>query len=258
MNVELYKEIYEAVSKGESFAVASVIETEGSSPGKPGHKMIVYPDGKQAGTIGGGKLEAVVIDEMLAMIKKGLGAVLTYNFDPDSPEAFGMVCGGKAVIAVEVISGSLNLLLCGGGHVAAALARQCAELGFAYAVADGRDNLTTRERFPAAGELIVEAPDEYISASDLSRYSHIIIFTHDHGLDLAALRAVSEAGYSGYIGLIGSAKKWTRFRKELSAEGVTEKWLDDVHCPIGLEISAHTPAEIALSIAAEIVKESNS
>lgn len=257
MSVKLYKEIYESLSKGESFAVASVIETEGSSPGKPGHKMIIYPDGRQAGTIGGGKLEMAVQEEMLAMIKRGLGGMLTYNFDPDSPDAFGMVCGGSAVIAVEVITGTLNILMCGGGHVAAALARQCTELGYAYAVADGRENLATRERFPGAGELIVTSPAEVIAASDLSRYSHIIIFTHDHGLDLESLRAVAGSSFRGYIGVIGSAKKWARFRKELLEAKVSNEWLDSVHCPIGLNINAHTPAEIGLSIAAEIVKEKN-
>ncbi len=257
MSIELYKEIYEAIGKGESFAIASVIETEGSSPGKPGHKMIVYPDGRQSGTIGGGKLEVAVRDEMLAMIGRGLGGMLDYSFDPDSPEAFGMVCGGKAVIAVEVVAGTVNILMCGGGHVAAALASQCGELGFAYTVADGRENFAARERFPGAGELIATSPADYITATELTRYSHIIIFTHDHGLDLESLRAVVKSSYQGYIGLIGSARKWTRFQKELLGEGVTKAWLDGVHCPIGLAINAQTPAEIALSIAAEIVREKN-
>ncbi len=168
-----------------------------------------------------------------------------------------MVCGGKAVIAVEVIAGTLNILMCGGGHVAAALANQCSELGYAYTVADGREELATRERFPGAGELIVTSPADYIATTELSRYSHIIIFTHDHGLDLESLKAVAKSAYNGYIGLIGSAKKWARFRKELLEEGVTKDWLDGIHCPIGLAINAHTPAEIGLSIAAEIVREKN-
>ena len=215
MSARLFREIYESIEKGEYFAVASVIETEGSSPGKPGHKMLVYPDGHQAGTIGGGKLEAVVRDEMLEMIKKGVGGILSYTFDPDSPEAFGMVCGGKAVIAVEVIAPALKILFCGGGHVAAALASQCGELGYTYSVADGRAELASRERFPGAGDLFHNPPADYIDSADLARYSHIVIFTHDHGLDLNTLRAVARSKFEGYIGLIGSAKKWARFRKEL-------------------------------------------
>ncbi len=255
MIAEILRSALAAIERGETLAIATIIEAEGSSPGKPGHKMILYPDGRQEGTVGGGMLEVRAKKEILEMIRRGRGGVLTYTFDPDSPESIGMLCGGKAILAVEVIVPAARILLCGGGHVAQAFARQCRELGFVHSVVDAREAVVSNERFPEAVEIACERPPDYLQRASLDCFSHVLIFTHDHALDRETLHAVYQKGFEHYIGLIGSSRKWAAIRKALVKAGVAEDWLDRVHCPIGLDIGAHTPVEIAISIAAEIVKE---
>jgi len=255
MIAEVLKAALELLATGEPFALATVIEAQGSSPGKPGHKMLLRPDGRQVGTIGGGQLELHVQREMQAMLARGRGGLLTYSFEPGAPNNPGMTCGGAVTIAIEVAAAAARVLLCGGGHVAQALARQLRELGYAHVLVDERPAVATREQFPAAVAIHHEAPPAHIRAGGLDRLSHVIIFTHDHALDRDTLLAVARAGFAGYVGLIGSARKWAATRQALIEAGVAEDWIARVHCPIGLAIGARTPAEIAVSIAAELVKE---
>ncbi|MCK4303016.1 MAG: XdhC family protein [Candidatus Eisenbacteria sp.] len=257
MIAQILKSALKAVQVGESFAIATVIRAEGSSPGKPGHKMIIYADGRQEGTAGGGQLELRVKQEALEMIRRGCGGVLNYSFDPDAPNSMGMTCGGSVTIAVEVVLPRMRILLCGAGHVAQALARQFSMLGFGHSVVDAREELALAERFPDAAEIVQEAPPRYIERTGLGRYSHVVVLTHEHALDRETLLAVSRVDFDGYIGMIGSVRKWETTMKALREAGVQQAWIDSVHCPIGLEIGAHTPAEIAVSIVAEILREAH-
>jgi xanthine dehydrogenase accessory factor len=255
MIADVLRVALEALAAGEPFAVATVIAAEGSSPGKPGHKMLLRTDGRQVGTIGGGQLELHVQREVQAMLARGRGGVLTYSFEPGAPNNPGMTCGGGVTIAVEVVPAAARVLLCGGGHVAQALARQLRELGYAHVIVDERPAIASREQFPDAAAIRHDAPPAFIQANGLSGFSHVIIFTHDHTLDRETLLAVARSGFAGYVGLIGSARKWVATRQALLADGVAEDWIGRVHCPIGLSIGACTPAEIAVSIAAELIKE---
>jgi len=257
MIAEMLRSALAALEKGETFALVTVIDVEGSSPGKPGQRMIVYADGRQEGTVGGGRLEQQAEAEALAMLRRGRGGVLTYELDPDSPDSIGTLCGGRATLAVEVVIPAARILLCGGGHIALAFARLCRELGFVYSVVDPREEMTSAERFPAAAETVREIPPRHIERSDLARYSHVLILTHEHATDRETLRAIWEKRYSGYIGMIGSKRKWAEIRASLAQTGASPDWLDRVHCPVGLSIGAQTPAQIAISIAAEIVRESH-
>lgn len=243
-----------AIERGEGFAMASVIEAEGSSPGKPGHKMIVFGDGRQEGTIGGGGLEHQVREEALAMLDRGTGGVLTYTFDADSPSQ-GMVCGGRAVVAVEVVNPPARVLLCGAGHVSQALARQFEALGYPYTVADERAELAAPERFPGAAARVHASPASWVRGRDLGGFSHVIVMTHDHALDQAVLEGLAAGNFSGYVGLIGSRRKWATIRAALEGAGIDPTWLDTIHCPIGLPIGGGSPAEIAVSITAQIIQE---
>lgn len=244
-----------AMEEGESFALVTVIEAEGSSPGKPGHKMLVFPDGRQEGTAGGGQFEHRVKEEAIAMIQRGQGGLLRYSFDPESAESIGMMCGGAATVAVEVVKSKAHILLCGGGHVAWALAHQFDQLGFTYAVLDARAEIASAERFPRAGALLHASAEAHITAESVAGYSHIIVMTHDHALDRDAMLAVAKSGFAEYVGLIGSRRKWAMIRDALTEADVAEEWIAAVHCPIGLPIGGGTPAEIAVSITAEILQE---
>ncbi len=257
MIIDVLKAAVKAIEQGETFAMASVIESDGSSPGKPGHKMLIFSDGRLEGTVGGGQLEHRVIKEAREMIARGAGGMLDYSFDPDSTDSIGMMCGGRATVAVEVVIAPARVLLCGGGHVARALGRQLSELGLVHAVADDRPEVATPEAFPHAAEIIHTSPARYVAEVGLERFTHVIVMTHTHALDSKTVHAVAQTGFQRYVGLIGSRRKWEKIRGQLAEAGVPEAWISRVHCPIGLEIGAHTPAEIALSIAAELVKEAH-
>ena len=255
MTKEIYRSALAAMERGERIAILTLIEATGSSPGKPGQKMIIYADGRQEGTIGGGALEHRAQAAALEMLIRGEGGLLTYALDPDSADSIGAICGGSATIAVEVAGPTARILLCGGGHVAWAFARLCRELGFVHFVVDSRSEMATAERFPNAAGIVVESPARYAADPSLARFTHVVVLTHDHRLDRETLLSLHRAGFSGYVGMIGSRRKWVEVRKSLAGEGVPASWLDAIRCPIGEEISARNPAEIAISIAAQILKE---
>lgn len=255
MIADIMRKALEAIDRGESFALITVVKSEGSSPGKPGHKMIVYHDGRQEGTVGGSLVELRAREAALEMIARGEGGLLEFELDADKPEGLDAVCGGRMTLVVEVVDPGTHILLCGGGHVSLSVAHLCAELGFRHTIADGRPEWAGADRFPHAADLAIQAPHDFIREAGIDRYSHIIIFTHDHHLDREALLAVFRAGFSGYTGMIGSKRKWAQIRAGLAEQGVSEEELDRVHCPVGLDIGARTPAEIAVAIMAEIIKE---
>jgi xanthine dehydrogenase accessory factor len=255
MNAEILRAALRAIEAGETFALVSVLEVEGSSPGSVGQKMLVYPDGRTHGTVGGGSVEQRARDEAVAMLSRGRGGLLHLQLDASAPGGIDSLCGGTAVLAVEVVVGGPRILLCGAGHVAHALARILVELGLAHGVVDPRPEQATSERYPHAAMVTVAAPPDWIVRHGLAGWSHLVILTHGHALDGATLQAVWEAGFMGYVGMIGSRRKWEETRRSLAASAVPEAWLDRVHCPVGLPIGARTPAQIAVSIAAEILKE---
>jgi xanthine dehydrogenase accessory factor len=256
MNAEILRAALAALDAGETFALVSVLEVDGSSPASPGQKMLVYPDGRTEGTVGGGSVELRARDEAVAMLGRGHGGVLRLLLDASVPGGLDSLCGGTAVLAVEVAVGGPRVLLCGAGHVAYALARILVELGLKHGVVDPRPDQANAERYPRAAAVFAEPPPEWIAHRGLAGWSHLVILTHGHALDGATLRATWEAGFAGYIGMIGSQRKWLETRRALAASGVSEEWLARVHCPIGLPIGARTPAQIAVSIAAEILQRS--
>jgi xanthine dehydrogenase accessory factor len=256
MNADILRAALHALDTGEAFALVSVLEVDGSSPASPGQKMLVYPDSRTEGTVGGGSLELRARDEALAMLARGRGGVLRLRLDARAPDGVDSLCGGTATLAVEVALGGPRVVLCGAGHVGYALARILVELGLVHGAVDPRPDQANAERYPHAALVAVEPPPEWIARGGLAGWSHLVILTHGHALDGATLRAAWEAGFTGYIGMIGSKRKWEETRRNLAAAGVPEDWLARVHCPVGLPIGARTPAQIGVAIAAEILKES--
>jgi xanthine dehydrogenase accessory factor len=256
MNIEIMKRAVEAAGNGEPFALVTVLETEGSAPGTPGQKMIVFPDGKSEGTVGGGALEETARAEAVTRIASGRSGLLTCDMDPGSvsPDRIGAVCGGRAVLVIEVAASPVHILLLGAGHVGFAFARLSRQLGWSLTVVDRRSDLMTRDRFPGAGTLHEKAPDAFSLEADLVPFTHVIIMTHDHTLDRAILAAIASRDFMGYVGMIGSLNKWMDVRRDLEGRGCDPAWLDRVHCPIGLPIGSRTPDEIAIAIAAEIIQ----
>ncbi|HTP52774.1 MAG TPA: xanthine dehydrogenase accessory protein XdhC [Anaeromyxobacteraceae bacterium] len=247
--MDLLSRALELRERGLRFATVTVVGCEGSSPRHLGAKMIAAEDGSLYGTIGGGRLEERALERARAAIASGRPERLDLALGP----GLGQCCGGRVELLVEPDVAPDRLYLFGAGHVAAALCRAAAAVDFEVTVVDEREEWNTAERFPAA-DRILEAGDEAIPrlAFD-ARATYCAVMTHRHDLDETLVRLLLGRPLR-YLGLIGSRTKWARFRQRLSQRGVAPDALARVHCPIGVELRAETPAEIAVSVAAELVR----
>jgi xanthine dehydrogenase accessory factor len=255
LEAEFLRRVLDAVERGEGFALVTVLTVDGSSPGKPGQKMMLFPDGRQEGTVGGGGLELRAKEAALGMIASGTGGVLRLELDRAAETPVDALCGGTATLVIEVYAPAARILLCGAGHVSWAVSRILAELGLAHLVVDARPETASVERFPHALKVHQESPPRFLERAGTRGCSHVLILTHHHALDQETLLALSRLGFGGWVGMIGSRRKWGEVRRALLEQGVAEEWLDRVRCPVGLEIGARNPAQIAVSIAAQIIRE---
>lgn len=267
---ELLSKIAELARAGTPFVVATVARTAGSTPRGAGAKMLVLADGSTVGTVGGGALEHEVTRESLLALAKGESALKEYKLRPpgadaaggaetagraeDGARALGMLCGGDADVFLEVYGRSDHLLIIGAGHIGQKLAEMGKALDFRITVLDERTEMVTRERFPGADELICAPPAAVARRVSIGPGVAIVIVTHGHVHDKAALAAVV-ASPAAYVGMIGSKSKVRAVMGELRAEGVDPALLERIHAPMGLDLGGQRPAEIALSILAQIVAE---
>jgi xanthine dehydrogenase accessory factor len=234
-------------------ALATVVSGETGVPGKTGFRMLVYPDGKILGTVGGGLLEAKVRQEALRCIQEKMSRLLKLELD-QTALGIGILCGGKAEVFVEPILPVSSIFIFGGGHIASPLAQFAKALEFAVVVIDDREEFASRDRFPTADE--VKPGDFSNITKSLEFHSNdcVVIITHGHQHDEAVLKeCLSKKNRPGYIGMIGSKAKVSTVFSRLKQQGVSEELLASVNAPIGLDIGAKSPAEIAISIMAEIV-----
>ena len=259
-----FRHLSEQLASRGRLALATVVETKGSGPSRIGRRFLVFEDGSFSGTVGGGPFEALIVADAGALFREG-GAerlIKWYDFfdreirSGEEREPTNMICGGSARVYVELLKAAPALLILGGGHVGLALARTAIELGYDVAVADDREEYSRRERFPADAAVFqtnrfYELPPEALRPG---RDRYVAVVTRCWETDLAALRPwLSDAAPAAkYVGLIGSARKVRGVFAKLAEEGVTEERLRRVHAPIGMEIGAVTPEEIAVSILAEI------
>lgn len=245
---EVYRKVVDLLSKGKRVALASVIGVQGSAPRGTTAKMIVTADGEVFGTVGGGCMENYVVHEAKKVLEDGQLRVVDVDLGDDSWSGAGMACGGKITIAIELVEPKPRLIILGAGHVAKALAKMGQLAGFRITILDP---LAKTEDFPEAEVVIRE---DYVKGlRNISIYEHdnVIILTRHHA-DEDTLRAVVNSR-AGYVGMIGSKNRVGMVYKELIREGVPAEKLLKVHAPVGLDIGAVTPKEIALSILAEIL-----
>lgn len=241
--------------------VCTVIRTQGSVPRRVGARMVVLPDGTRYGTVGGGLFESLVRDEAVMVLASGKSRSKTYDFRESgtSPDAFGAVCGGTAELFFEVATMPEHLLIVGGGHCGRALARAATLLsGFRITLADARtlpDD--TDEALPDSINQMQLSSDDYTElAAQVDATTYIALVSQGADTDERALRQVI-ATPARYIGMMGSRKKVRTVFDNLRRDGVSESLLARVQAPIGLEIGAETPAEIAVSILAQIIAARN-
>jgi xanthine dehydrogenase accessory factor len=250
---DIYQEIVRITEEGGEAALATIVSAAGSTPREEGAKMLVRSDGSIVGTIGGGSLEAQVIKEALKVIGEGKPKQLHFSLTAKEVEDEGMLCGGEAEVFIEPILTTPALYIFGGGHVSQPLAKISKLLGFKVAVIDDRTEFANAARFPEADTIIAEDFSKSFARLKIDKSSYIVIVTRNHQYDDLVLEwAVGTK--AKYIGMIGSKTKNKAVFSHLMTKGITKEQLAQVHAPIGLEILARTPEEIAVSILAEIIK----
>jgi xanthine dehydrogenase accessory factor len=249
--MDIYKEIAERLEQGKPFVLATLIHTSGSVPRDPGAKMLVFPDGVISGTIGGGKFEKMIIDDCLAMFADSSANQLkSYLLQDSGPDAIGMYCGGKAEVFLERFSRPDTLYIFGGGHIGRDLAKIALGLNFRIIVIDDRQDILSQYQSPV--ETILTDASFDLDFPQISDDSYVVIVTHGHKGDRDVLLKVINTNCA-YIGMIGSKTKIAKTFASLEEAGIDREKLSGVHSPIGLDIGAEGPYEIAVAIAAEII-----
>ena len=244
---DIYQEIVRVKAEGGEAALATIVSASGSTPREEGAKMLVRPDGSISGTIGGGSLEAKIIEEAVKVIRQGKPKHHHFTLTDQEAGEVGMICGGELEVFIEPILTAPVLYIFGGGHISLPLAKMARMAGFNIAVIDDRPEFANAERFPEVDTTLAVDFIESFSKVNIDKSSYIVIVTRGHRHDELVLEwAVGTP--AKYIGMIGSKTKVKTVYSHLLAKGISREQLDGVHSPIGLEIEAQTPEEIAVSI----------
>lgn len=252
-NIEIFKKALELLEQGTPVAIATIIATRGSVPRREGTKMLVTADGNSFGTIGGGVMEKEVIQLAQQCIKEKKIEVKEFRFVESKARPDEMICGGRLTVLIEPQQPVETLLIFGGGHIGFALYEICRLLGFRLIIIDDREEFATKDRFPEAESVLRCAFDKAFSQVSVTENTYIVICTRRHHSDQICLEQALKTNAT-YIGMLGSKTKWQQIKKNLKAKGFRHKDFQRVHCPIGLDIGAVTPEEIAVSIAAELIQ----
>ncbi len=249
----IMQELLRCLDQNSPVALATVVSTTGSTPGRAGAKMLIYEDGSIMGTVGGGCLEAAVIEEARQVIKNKEPLYTHYSLNQDEAAGLGMACGGEVTVFIDSFISGPELVIIGAGHISQHLARIARMLDFHVTVIDDREDFANKERFPEADRLIAENIAEALEKLKVSENTYLAILSRGHKYDQVALEKVARSK-AAYIGMIGSRNKIKTVFDNLKEKGLPSTCLEKVHAPIGLDLGGITPPEIALSITAEIVK----
>jgi len=252
---EILKEALGRIDRSEAIALVTIVETKGSTPREIGAKILVNKNGLVAGTIGGGITEARVIEEAKQALKEGKGKLLDYHLTKEQAALDeGAICGGEMKVFIDILQPKEEVLIFGAGHIAVCLSKLAKTVGFKVTIIDDRKEFANRDRFPEADEIIAEETEKVLSYLKITPSTYIIIVTRGHLKDEEVLGSVIKLGAAAYIGMIGSRKKNANVFQRLTKKGISQEELDKVHTPIGIDINAQTPEEIAVSIIAEIIQ----
>lgn len=252
----LLTELLEAQAAGTPVVLATIVKARGSVPRRSGAKMVVYENGRISGTIGGGEMESRVVAEAQIILATGKPKLLTYALVAPERGDPG-VCGGEVDIYLEPYLPPATVYVIGCGHVGQAVAHLAHWLGFRVIVNDDRPDLASPDIIPQADEHIPGPFTAVLDQHPVTRQSYVVLVTRNVQVDLEILPHLVDTPVP-YIGVMGSQRRWTHTRQLLQAQGLTDEQLAAFHSPIGLEIGAETPEEIAISIMAEIIKVRNS
>ena len=252
MSQEVFEALTKALDRGEDAALVTIVSAQGSTPQRVGAKMLVFADGRTVGTIGGGCYENDAFWKAKDAIQSRKPTLVKYDLNDDFAQENGLVCGGQMQVYIEPLEATPRLYVIGAGHVGFHLARLAHTVGFRTHVLDDREKFANRDRFPDAEEIAVDTIPEWLHRADLPANAYVVIVTRGHTHDLDALRSLAARDLR-YLGLIGSKAKVKRIYDALLAEGMPPECLQRVHAPVGLDIGAVSPEEIAVSILAELI-----
>lgn len=233
-------------------ALVTIVGTQGSTPQRAGARMLVYADGVVSGTIGGGCVEAEMTRRARIALENGRPVLTTYDLTPEQAGDEGLVCGGRMEVFIEPLEGTPDLAILGGGHVARPLCTLASMAGFRVSVLDDRDRYATGERFPEADRVVVAGFDDAASALGLTPRSFVVVVTRGHKGDAIALASCLPLR-PRFLGLLGSRAKRVHVFEDLVARGFASEDLATIETPVGIEIGAETPEEIAVSIVARMI-----
>jgi len=250
--MDIYDEIVRLRKLGQKCALATIVQVRGSIPSFESAKMLVREDGSMIGTVGGGCVEAEVWNAAREVLETQKPKNLSFSLGEDAAYDNGLICGGQLNIFVEPVVPQPHAYIFGGGHVSKGISKVANLAGFATVIIDNREAFANPERFPEAEATYAEEYEDVFGKLPINSSSYLIIVTRGHRDDMRVLRwAVTTQ--ARYIAMIGSKRKTIAVVHELEREGFSREVFENIFAPMGLEIGAESPEEIAISVVAEMI-----
>lgn len=250
--MDVYEELVRLRRSGQKCAIATIVQVNGSIPSYESAKLLVREDGSIVGTVGGGCVEAEVWNAAREVMETEKPRHLTFSLGQDAAYDNGLICGGQLNVFVEPVLPQPFAYIFGAGHVSKSLSKVASMAGFATVIVDDREQFANRDRFPEADQVYAEEYESLFPKLQINESCYLVIVTRGHRDDMRVLRwAVSTP--ARYISMIGSKRKTISVIKELEKEGIPRAAFEKIHAPMGLDIGAITPEEIAVSVVAEMI-----
>lgn len=250
--MDVYDEVIRLRRLGQKCAVATIVQVRGSIPSFESAKLLVREDGSMAGTIGGGCVEAEVWNAAREVMETETPKHMSFNLGQDAAYDNGLICGGQLDVFIEPVIPPPHAVIFGAGHISKSLCKVANLAGFSTSIVDNRESFANAERFPEAQDIFAEEYEDVFPKLNVTESTYLIIVTRGHRDDMRVLRWAA-ATRARYIAMIGSRRKVISVARELQKDGLTREQLERIHAPMGLEIGAISPEEIAISVAAEMI-----
>ena len=238
--------------QGRKCALATIVDAHGSVPGYAAAKLLVSDDGSIAGTVGGGSVEAAVCAAAVDVMRTERPQRIPFDLGQDVAFETGLICGGRLEVFIEPILPAPRACIFGAGHISRSLSKLLALAGFMSVIVDNREEMATVERFPDAARVLVSEYEAIFPDLSITEETYLVIVTNSHRDDMRVLR-MAMGSPARYVAMVGSKRKVVALTRELEGEGVSPSAFDRLYAPMGLNLGAQTPEEIAIAVAAEMI-----
>jgi xanthine dehydrogenase accessory factor len=250
--MDIYEEVVRLRRLGQKCALATIVQVNGSIPSYESAKLLVREDGSMLGTIGGGCVEAEVWNVARDVMQNERPRHMNFSLGQDAAYDNGLICGGQLSVFIEPVVPQPRLYVFGAGHISKSISKIATLAGFATVIVDNREAFANRERFPEADEIFADEYEDVFPNLPIRDTSYLVIVTRGHRDDMRVMRWAVGTN-AKYIAMIGSKRKVIGVVKELEKEGIPREAFERAFAPMGLDIGAITPEEIAVSIVAEMI-----